>query len=110
LQQPGRSDWITGGEGDVGTFIRLEPQVRGSDRAGGRTRAHHVKGRRRLHHRSKKESDLPEWQTAIKVLMLVSRSGPTMMARIGIMRALDKPQRNTPTIYGKMKRLRKLFH
>jgi hypothetical protein len=23
---------------------------------------------------------------------------------------LDKPQRNTPTIYGKMKRLRKLFH
>jgi hypothetical protein len=24
----------------------------------------------------KKESDLPEWQTAIEVLMLVSRSGP----------------------------------
>lgn len=23
---------------------------------------------------------------------------------------LDKPQKNTPTIYGKMKRLRKLFH
>jgi hypothetical protein len=31
----------------------------------------------------KKESDLPEWQTAIEVLMLVARSGPTMMARIG---------------------------
>src|SRR5437773_12533567 len=38
----------------------------------------------------KKESDLPEWQTAIEVLMLVSRSGPTMMARIGVMRALNR--------------------
>ena len=28
----------------------------------------------------KKESDLPEWQAAIEVLMLVARSGPTMMA------------------------------
>ena len=37
----------------------------------------------------KKESDLPEWQTAIEVLMLVSRSGPTMMARIGVMKALN---------------------
>jgi hypothetical protein len=36
----------------------------------------------------KKESDLPEWQTAIEVLMLVSRSGTTMMARIGVMKAL----------------------
>ncbi len=38
----------------------------------------------------KKESDLPEWQTAIKVRMLVSRSGPTMMARIGVMKALNR--------------------
>jgi hypothetical protein len=38
----------------------------------------------------KKESDLPEWQTAIKVLMLVSRSGPTIFARIGVMRALNR--------------------
>ena len=38
----------------------------------------------------KKESDLPEWQTAIEVLMLVSRSGPTMMARIGMMWALNR--------------------
>jgi hypothetical protein len=36
----------------------------------------------------KKESDLPEWQTAIEVLVLVARSGPTMMARIGVMHAL----------------------
>jgi hypothetical protein len=37
----------------------------------------------------KKESDLPEWQTAIEVLLLVSRGGPTMMARIGVMKALN---------------------
>ncbi|WP_334445362.1 hypothetical protein [Bradyrhizobium sp. AZCC 1610] len=39
---------------------------------------------------SKKESDLPEWQTAIEVLMLVSRGGPTMLARIGVMKALNR--------------------
>ena len=51
----------------------------------------------------KKESDLPEWQTAIEVLMLVSRSGPTMMARIGVMKALNRhverlfdPERKVP--------------
>jgi hypothetical protein len=38
----------------------------------------------------KKESDLPEWQTAIEVLMLCSRGGHTMMARIGVMRALNR--------------------
>jgi hypothetical protein len=38
----------------------------------------------------KRESDLPEWQTAIEVLMLVARSGPTMMARIGVMKALNR--------------------
>jgi hypothetical protein len=38
----------------------------------------------------KKESALPEWQTAIEVLLLVSRGGPTMMARIGVMKALNR--------------------
>jgi hypothetical protein len=38
----------------------------------------------------KKESDLPEWQTAIRVLMLCSRGGPTMLARMGVMRALNR--------------------
>jgi hypothetical protein len=38
----------------------------------------------------KTESDLPEWQAAIEALMLCSRGGPTMMARIGIMRALNR--------------------
>src|SRR5882672_10534909 len=31
----------------------------------------------------KKESDLPEWQTAIEVLMLVSRSGPDSRSTTG---------------------------
>jgi hypothetical protein len=37
----------------------------------------------------KREHDAPAWRTAIQALMLVAeRGGPTMMARIGLMRAL----------------------
>ena len=36
----------------------------------------------------KKESNLPDWQVAIEALMLVSRGGPTMLARIAVMKAL----------------------
>jgi hypothetical protein len=39
----------------------------------------------------KKEAELPEWQTAIQALMLVAEhGGPTMIARIGVMRALNR--------------------
>ena len=38
----------------------------------------------------KKESDLPEWQAAIEALMLCSRGGDAMLARIGVMRALNR--------------------
>jgi hypothetical protein len=39
----------------------------------------------------KKEAALPEWQVAIEALMLVAdRGGPTMFARIGVMRALNR--------------------
>jgi hypothetical protein len=39
----------------------------------------------------KKEADLPEWQAAIGALMLVADlGGPTMFARIGVMRALNR--------------------
>jgi hypothetical protein len=39
----------------------------------------------------KKESALPEWQAAVQALMLVVRQdGPTMFARIGVMRALNR--------------------
>jgi hypothetical protein len=39
----------------------------------------------------KKEAALPEWQDAIQALMLVvERGGPTMFARIGVLRALNR--------------------
>jgi hypothetical protein len=39
----------------------------------------------------KKEAALPEWQAAIEALMLVVvHAGPTMFARIGVMRALNR--------------------
>jgi hypothetical protein len=38
----------------------------------------------------KKESDLPEWQTVIEVLMLCSRGGHVMLARTGVMKALNR--------------------
>ena len=38
----------------------------------------------------KKETDLAEWQTAIEVLMLCSRGGDPMLARIGVMKALNR--------------------
>jgi hypothetical protein len=39
----------------------------------------------------KKEADTAEWQAAIESLILVATSGgPTMFARIGIMRALNR--------------------
>jgi hypothetical protein len=39
----------------------------------------------------KKEADLPKWQAAIGALMVVvEHGGPTMFARIGVMRALNR--------------------
>jgi hypothetical protein len=38
----------------------------------------------------KKQSDLPEWQAAIESLMLCSRGGDPMLARIGVMEALHR--------------------
>ena len=39
----------------------------------------------------KKEAALPEWQAAIEALMLVADlGGPTMFARIGMMKALNR--------------------
>jgi hypothetical protein len=38
----------------------------------------------------KKEHDVPEWRAAMEALLLVvERGGPTLFARIGIMRALN---------------------
>jgi hypothetical protein len=62
----------------------------------------------------KKETDLPEWQVAIEALMLVvEHGGPTMFARIGIMRTLiragvervfDQPQKDKHWGKRKLKR------
>jgi hypothetical protein len=39
----------------------------------------------------KAEHEAPEWQAAMECLILVAeKNGPTMMARIGIMRALNR--------------------
>jgi hypothetical protein len=39
----------------------------------------------------KAEHSAPEWQDAMEALMLVAtRGGPTMLARIGVMRALNR--------------------
>jgi len=38
----------------------------------------------------KSEHAAPEWQAAMKALMLVSQGGPTMLARIGVMKALNR--------------------
>jgi len=40
---------------------------------------------------SKAEHDAPEWQAAMEALILVAESGgPTMVARIGILRVLNR--------------------
>jgi hypothetical protein len=61
----------------------------------------------------KTEHSVPEWQTAMKALILVAaRGGPTMLARIGIMRALLRHTQPPPhpsskkTHWGKRKLLR----
>jgi hypothetical protein len=38
----------------------------------------------------KAEHMAPEWQDAVQALMLVARGAPTMLARIGVMRALHR--------------------
>jgi hypothetical protein len=38
----------------------------------------------------KAEHDAADWQVAMEALLLVSRSGPTMLARIAVMRALNR--------------------
>jgi hypothetical protein len=40
----------------------------------------------------KAEHDTEEWQAAMEALLLVAeRGGPTMFARIGVLRALNRP-------------------
>lgn len=69
-------------------WLTIEKLARVSRGLGGRAHARHAAQRRHLHHRP---AAAPEWQTAISELMLaVERNRPTMMARIGVMRALNR--------------------
>jgi hypothetical protein len=44
-----------------------------------------------IQRRPKAEQQLAEWQTAVEaMLVVVDHNGPTMMARIGVMRALNR--------------------
>nr|WP_249145746.1 hypothetical protein [Bradyrhizobium diazoefficiens] len=60
----------------------------------------------------RKDVELPEWQAAIEALLLVTKGGPTMLARIGVMRALNRnvvrefmtPAKNTHWAKRKLKR------
>jgi hypothetical protein len=53
----------------------------------------------------KREHGAPEWQAAIEALMLVvDRGGPTMFARIGVVRALNRHQK--PVVKPRKKRVR----
>jgi hypothetical protein len=38
----------------------------------------------------KAEHEAPEWQDAMEALILVARGGPTILARIGVLRALHR--------------------
>jgi hypothetical protein len=49
----------------------------------------------------KKDASAPEWQAAMQALLLVAEyNGPTMFARIGVMRALH---RHVERVYGSRK-------
>lgn len=52
----------------------------------------------------KEEHDALEWQAAMEALILVAeKAGPTMLARIGIMRALNRNKPN-PVVQPRRKR------
>jgi hypothetical protein len=47
----------------------------------------------------KKEHEAPEWQAAMQALILVAEGGgPTLFARIGIMRALNRDKAKAPSV------------
>jgi hypothetical protein len=71
----------------------LEAQIRGSNPAAARPPARHLEDAARyIQKLPKAEQQIEEWRTAVEVLILVAESngGPTMMARIGVMRALNR--------------------
>jgi hypothetical protein len=91
LAPPSRLELDVVGRGDGRAPTRLEQPVRRSDIDARRAKARHAARRSNIHHRTaERGSRRPEWQAAIEAVMLVSRGGPTMTARIGVMRALNR--------------------
>ena len=73
------------------TTARLDAAIRRSHSPAPRSPARHLKNAaEHIQKLPKAEQDLEEWQAAVEALLLVVElSGPTMMARIGFMRALN---------------------
>jgi hypothetical protein len=66
-------------------------RIRRSDRPPPGRKAAHAARRGDIRYPPSKEAELPEWQAAIEALILVAeRGGPTMFARIGMMKALNR--------------------
>jgi hypothetical protein len=50
----------------------------------------------------KPEHSAPEWQTAMEALILIAENGgPTMLARVGVMRALNRAMSTSSQSQGK---------
>jgi len=76
---------------DAGELKGLAAQVRGPDIVTQRQEADHPARRRRLHHQPAEKGGRPAGMaSAIEALMLVSRSGSTMLAQIAVMKALNR--------------------
>jgi hypothetical protein len=71
----------------------MVPRVRRSNRSAGRPKAGDVEGCRDLHHQATEgEEQVDEWQIAIEHLIRAAETGGgwLMLARIGILRALNR--------------------
>ena len=76
---------------DAGQLKGLAAQVRGPDIVAQRQEADHPARRRRLHHQPAEKGVRPAGMaSAIEALMLVSRSGSTMLVQIAVMKALNR--------------------
>jgi hypothetical protein len=70
----------------------LEAPVRRSDPASTRAPGRHLEDAAKyIQKLPKAEQQIEEWQAAVEAMLLVvDHNGPTMMARIGVMRALNR--------------------
>jgi len=77
----------------LGNDVGLVAENRGANPAPKEASATHPQRRWHLHHKASegRAHGSPEWQAAMEALILVATlGGPTMFARIGVMRALNR--------------------